>query len=79
MGACVIGGRVKLHEQGGNVFFNSLRGFRNIYSIYSVFISDWLLQNPIVFNIYSVGGQALPDNQAKPDLQNALLLGFMCY
>ncbi|MDP2903707.1 MAG: hypothetical protein Q8N96_11470 [Methylovulum sp.] len=24
----------------------------------------------------SVGGQALPDNQAEPDLQNALLLGY---
>ncbi|TAL49455.1 MAG: hypothetical protein EPN89_06100 [Methylovulum sp.] len=31
----------------------------------------------IVANVQqvSVGGQALPDNQAKPELQNALLLG----
>ena len=27
----------------------------------------------------SVGGQALPDHQAKPDLQNTLLVAFMGY
>jgi len=34
-------------------------------TIYSVFISGWLHKNSVV----PVGGQALPDNQAKPDLQ----------